>query len=99
MTPPKNWDAMNLDQLSFALNDQRRFGRAAYSTVEAVMYELRTHGVAQLSKPNCQRRLSELSNDQVREVIERLHRMRPTYPAITDDLLLTLSGLTNDNKS
>jgi hypothetical protein len=66
---------------------------AAGSTVEALMYELRTLGLAALAGPNCRRRVSELSPDQVRAVIERLDRLRPNYPAITDDLILTIGEL------
>jgi|RhiMetdeSRZDD1v2_1073273.scaffolds.fasta_scaffold1438122_2 hypothetical protein len=71
---------------------QREGYGAAPTTVEALMYELRTHGVMALAKPNCQRRLADLSTIQIREVIERLTRMRVRYPAITDELLLTLTG-------
>jgi hypothetical protein len=65
-------------------------GRAAASTVEALMYELRTHGLAALAGPNCRRRFSELSQLQLVEVIERLMKLRPKYPAITDELLFQL---------
>jgi hypothetical protein len=75
-----------------ALRKQRKeFGAAAPSTVEAVMYELRTYGVATLAGSNCQRRLAELSPDQMREVISRLMKLRPKYPAITDELIFQLS--------
>jgi hypothetical protein len=73
---------------------RKEFG-AAPSTIEAVMYELRTYGMAATAGQNCKRRLSELSPDQVRDVIVRLDRLRPTYPAITDDLLLLLGKLIN----
>jgi hypothetical protein len=63
---------------------------AAASTVEAVMYELRTYGVAALAGPNCRRRLGELTEAQLGEVIERLIAMRERYPAITDELLFQL---------
>jgi hypothetical protein len=71
---------------------RKEFG-AASSTVEAVMYELRTYGIAALAGANCQRRLSELSPDQVRDVIVRLDRLRSNYPAISDKLLLLLGEL------
>jgi hypothetical protein len=69
---------------------RKEFG-AAPSTVEAVMYELRTYGVAALAGANCQRRLSELSPDQLVEVIQRLMNLRPKYPAITDQLIFILA--------
>jgi hypothetical protein len=63
---------------------------AASSTIEAVLFELRTYGLAALAGPNSRRRLTELSSAQLRQVIERLMRLRSKYPAITDDLLLRL---------
>jgi hypothetical protein len=44
-----------------ALRRQREQHGAASSTVEALMFELRTLGVAALAGGNCQRRLAELS--------------------------------------
>jgi hypothetical protein len=74
-----------------ALRRQREGYGAAPTTVEALMYELRTDGVRALGRPNCQLRLGDLSTMQVREVIERLTRLRARYPAITDELLQTLT--------
>lgn len=65
-------------------------GRAAGSTVEALMYELREYGQTQLGNPNCLRRLGGLSTEQLRDVIGRLMKLRPSYPKITDELLLKL---------
>ena len=55
------------------------------------MYELRTDGIKALATPNCQRQLCDLSTAQIREVIERLTRLRVRYSAITDELLLALT--------
>jgi hypothetical protein len=41
------------------------------------MYSLRSRGVAALAEPDCQRRLSELNDDQVREVSTRLQKLKP----------------------
>ncbi len=57
------------------------------------MYSLRERGVAALAERDCQRRLAELSIDQVRAVIGRLIGLRPRYPAVTDELLLKLGEL------
>jgi hypothetical protein len=65
---------------------------AAQSTCDALLYELRTHGVERLAEPNCRQRLAELSTDQVRELIAALLRIRSKHPAITDELLLQLGG-------
>ena len=64
---------------------------AASSTVEALMLSLRERGAGALAEANTRRRLGNLSPAQVREVIERLDRLRQKYPAITDELLLQLA--------
>jgi hypothetical protein len=79
---------MSLDAHWHELNTLH--GRAASSTVEALMYELRTYGAAALAGPNCRRRLRDLPQPQLVEVIERLMALRPNYPAITDELLFLL---------
>ena len=48
---------------------------AAASTIEALMYALR-RGVDELAKPDTQRRLSELSEDQLRTVCGRLQNFK-----------------------
>jgi hypothetical protein len=62
-------------------------------TLDALIYELRTYGAAQLVEPNCRSRLADLSTPQVRELITRLIRLRPQYPRIDDDLIVLLGGL------
>src|SRR5262245_53032370 len=64
---------------------------AAESTVEALMYALRTNGCAALATNRG--RLAELSDRQVREVIVRLRRIQSDYPSITDELLELLVEL------
>lgn|SRR5262245_14560764 len=64
--------------------------RTAGSTVEALMLGLRERGVAALAEPETRRRLATLSSAQVREVLARLMAMRPSYPAINDELLFLL---------
>jgi len=70
---------------------QRR--EAAPSTYDALLYELRTHGVPQLGKPACHHRLAELSDRQLKELIDALKRIQPKYSAITDELLRQLRRL------
>jgi len=72
------------------LRRQRDHFGAASTTVEALMYELRTLGLAALAGPHCRRRLAEVTREQVQEIIKRLMRLRPRYPAITDELLFQL---------
>jgi hypothetical protein len=66
------------------------FDGAAASTVEAIMLELRTYGIEQLKKENTKRRLSELSDRQLREVIQRLVKLQSRYPQIGDKLIFAL---------
>ena len=66
-----------------------RYG-AASTTVEALMYELRTLGVAALAGSNCRRRLAELNRDQLQDIVRRLMRLRTRCPTITDELLFQL---------
>jgi hypothetical protein len=60
---------------------------APEATVEALMFELRDRGMAALAEQPNQRRLAELSDDQITEVLKRLSKLRAEYPVITDDLL------------
>jgi hypothetical protein len=46
-------------------------------TVEALMWSLRTRSTKALEEPDTKRRLSELSDQQVVEVGNRLQRLRP----------------------
>jgi hypothetical protein len=50
---------------------------AAPTTVEALMYSLRTRGTAALLEPDCRRRLSELNAEQTRAVAVRLQKLKP----------------------
>jgi len=66
---------------------------AAASTVEALMYSLR-RGVDELTKPDTQRRLSELSEDQLRAVCERLQNFKPEIaPAWTPEEIEALTNI------
>src|SRR5262249_51583970 len=82
-------DDVSLERAWFELN-KRHDNEAPQATVEALVYELRTYGLAALERPNCRRRLADVSTAQLRDVIARLLRLRPKYLAITDDLLLKL---------
>ena len=66
---------------------------APQTTYDAALWELRTYGVAQLTKENCRRRLSDLSTKQLRELTAALMRLRPQYSMINDELLLKLGDL------
>ena len=68
---------------------------APASTYEAALYELSRYGVAQLGKPNCRRRIGDLSSPQIKELAAALRRMQKKYPhlAITDELVAKIEGL------
>jgi hypothetical protein len=72
---------------------RERYNEAPEATYHAVVYELRTHGLAQLKQANCQRRLSDLSAAQVKAVIASLQQWRGQYPKVTDELLATLATI------
>ena len=61
-------------------------------TVEAVVYDLSTTGLEALLEPNCQRRLRELSPQQLRDVLRRLVGLRPRHPKINDALLTRIAA-------
>jgi hypothetical protein len=50
--------------------------RAAYGTVEALMYSLRERGIKALSEPDTRRRVSELSEEQLHEVSARCQALK-----------------------
>jgi len=70
---------------------KREQPRAAASTVEAVVYALRTNGTAAIAVNR--ERLIEISLKQLEDVIVRLSGARQTYPSITDHLLELLVDL------
>lgn len=90
---PCNWADMPLERLFVHLDRARHVDGAPNSTVEALVFELRTDGIAALNDPICLRRLDDVSTAQLREVIARLIKLRAKYPVITDDLLLKIGGL------
>jgi hypothetical protein len=69
-------DDVSLERVWCELNSTP--GRAASSTVEALMHSLRQRGTAALKEePATRRRLGELSDDQLAEVGTRLQRLKP----------------------
>jgi hypothetical protein len=55
---------------------QVKIRRAAQSTIDALLYSLRS-GIAALKKPETQRRISELNEEQLHLVGGRLQRFKP----------------------
>ena len=63
---------------------------APEATYNAAVYELRTYGLPQLSNPNCQRRLADLSAAQLKNLMTCLQQWRGQYPKVSDELLAML---------
>jgi hypothetical protein len=91
--PYQYWHASRLIPTLAHFDRKRRMHGAPY---QALLRELRTHGLAQLNNPNCRQRLGELSSVQLRELIAALARLQPKYPAITDELIKTLQRQLHD---
>jgi hypothetical protein len=86
-------DDVSLDRAGGELNARRRDG-AAQASLDAVVCQLRTHGVAALKHPGCRGRLTDLSDGQLHEMIAALIRVRASYAAaITDELLIALDEI------
>jgi hypothetical protein len=62
------------------------------ASVEALMFRLRSRGVSALEEPNTLRRLSQLSDAQLREVAVRLQKLKPEIaPAWTPEQVEALA--------
>jgi hypothetical protein len=85
-------DEISLDRAWRELNDDGN-QPAPQVTLDALIYELRTLGVAAFKNPSCRRRLADLSDLQLRELLAALIRTRARYPAITDELLIALDEI------
>jgi hypothetical protein len=71
-------DDVSLDRAWRELNERPQ--RAAESTVEALMFSLRS-GIGALARPDSVRRLSELSDGQMREVAVCVQKFKPYIAA------------------
>jgi len=76
-----------------ALSDPRLRGRAAHSTVDALMYSLR-RGIEAITEPDNQRQLAELSENQLLAVCQRLQNFKPhiapAWPPEELDAIVTI---------
>jgi hypothetical protein len=83
---------VSLDRAWRELNE--RSGRPAPQvTLDALLYELRTDGLVALEKPSCRRRLADLSDGQLRDLMAALIRARTNCAAVTDELLVALDEI------
>ena len=74
---PSNWESLSIETLMAHFDRTRRAHGAPQRTVEALMYLLHSCGTKVLEESANKRRLSELSDDQVIEVGNRLQRLLP----------------------
>jgi hypothetical protein len=72
---PKNWDVLSLDALWNNINDPRRYA-TPQSTIEAILYCVRTRGLAALKEPGNEERLSRCDEAAMKQIRERIERMR-----------------------
>ena len=72
---PNNWDRMLVGALWDALNHPSRFA-TPQSTIDAILYCVRTRGVAALEEPNIIERLSRCDEAAMKQIRERIERMR-----------------------
>ena len=77
------------DEINSAARE--RCDEAPKTTYDAVEFELRTYGLSELSKRNCQRRLADLSIAQLKRLMVGLQQRRGQYPAVSDELLAALA--------
>jgi hypothetical protein len=70
--------------------ERDRKSQATASTIEALMLQLRSGGLAELDKESCRRRISELSAEQTLQIVARLQKLQPQYPKITPELISLL---------
>src|SRR5262245_15204677 len=85
-------DRVSLYQAWFEFDKRRSVGAAAF-TVEALMFSLRK-GIDALNHPNTLRRLSQLSEQQLLEVMTRLQKFQPEIaPAWTPEQVEVLAAV------
>jgi hypothetical protein len=85
-------DNISLDRVWHELNDPRT-RPAPQTTVNALLYQLRKDGLAALENPTCRRRLADISDEQLHEVLAALIQARARYAAVTDELLIALDEI------
>jgi len=77
---------ISLECLWHELNAAAQHGRAAASTVEALMYSLRERRTTALTEPDTQRRISELSEEQLHEIGARLQALKIVRAWTAEDI-------------
>jgi len=84
-----DWRSLKLQRQFWLL---RLYG-APRATCDALLYELRTYGLPRLQSPVTQRRLGDISDAQLKNLIGALIRLQPKYHNISDELILALDEI------
>ena len=80
-------------QANYEIHSEELRGRAAHSTVDALMYSLQ-RGIEAIPEPDNQQRLAELSEDQLLAVCQRLQNFKPNIaPAWLPEELDALASI------
>jgi hypothetical protein len=85
-------DGISLDRAWHEINDPNA-RPAPQAMMNALLYQLRTDGLAALKNPSCRGRLTDLSDEQLREVLATLIQTRARYATVTDELLIALDRI------
>lgn len=72
---PKNWNTLSLGALWDVLNGPSRFA-TPQSVIDAIVYSVRSRGVAALEEPNIKERLASCDAAARKQIDERIERMR-----------------------
>ena len=94
------WRLLADDDISYerAYYETLRDRSAPEATIDALVYSLR-RGINELTSPDAKRRLSELSEDQLRAVCERLRNFKPEIaPAWTPEEVEALTVIWSELK-
>jgi hypothetical protein len=77
---PGSWASAALPKLSPRRLPAGEATGAASTTIEALMFSLRSRGEEVLREPDTRHRVAALSPEQLRDLIARLIRLRPLSP-------------------
>jgi hypothetical protein len=86
-------DQSRIDRTDWISAARQQYNEAPKATFDAVEFELRTYGLSELSKRNCQRRLTDLSVAQLKKLMISLQQRRRQYPAVSNELLAALATI------
>jgi hypothetical protein len=93
-------DVISLERAYAEIHHAHFRGRAAWSTVEALMFALHERGIAAVQETYVRSRLAQLSEAQLIEVGDRLQRLKPKIArAWSPDVVAALIGAWEETRS